>query len=41
VKPQETAGALAIVVALGSLIYAATSFADHAGNRRFHSSWIV
>ncbi len=30
-----------IVGALGSLIHAATSFADYAGNRRFYSSWIV
>lgn len=30
-----------IVGALGSLIHAATSFADFVGNRRFYSSWIV
>ena len=27
--------------ALGSLIHAATSFADFVGNRRFYSSWVV
>jgi hypothetical protein len=30
-----------IVGALGSLIHAATSFAEYAGTRRFYSSWIV
>jgi hypothetical protein len=30
-----------IVGALGSLIQAATSFADFIGNRRFYSSWVV
>lgn len=30
-----------IVGALGSLVHAATSFADFVGNRRFYSSWIV
>jgi hypothetical protein len=42
VAPGASLLLLVIVVgALGSLIHAATSFADFVGNRRFVSSWIV
>ncbi len=40
---SNTALLLLVVVvgALGSLIHAATSFADFVGNQRFYSSWLV
>jgi hypothetical protein len=44
VRLSASTALLVLVViagALGSLVHAATSFADYAGNRRFYSSWIV